>query len=314
MANKRTLDDILNDGAIIALILTGAFFIAAYSKQVGYCNYYNIPNSLILVNGNSIAEWFEEFGLFFLLIASGESFIARLLQPVFDSYPSEVWDEQSSNYFFFIFIVFFGVIQIALETGIVLICIWFGMALIPLCFFIVTHLKFKKGTLSIKSTAANTNINSDPSRYSIIKILLGKRLIPILGFSVLLIVFANATGKNSGEHQSLFYAINSRTDIIGIQIYGDYLIAKKIDDKTLSYTEVISLSNGVVLELVENEEFVEIVRAYNEAKNTNQDKKVELEKDEQQSSDSFEEKDMWPEEGEYEQTDSSFLVETNEGN
>lgn len=261
---KHSIDKIIGDGAIVALLLTGSVFLSVYSLHVGYCEYYNIPKSLIRINTNIIAEWFKSFGMFFLLFSLFEVFLAKMLFPLFKQYPTDVFSEQYQNYIWIIFCLFFLFIQVIFRTGLILCLAFASVLTIFVIVFIVTHRKYKSGSLQVTSNESSED--TDYSKLSVIKLLLGKKILPLLLLVFFLVSLSTEAGKEMGREQDLFYQINGRTDIVGIQIYDDYIVSKWISDESFSSTILIYLSEVTSVGMVENPEFKEIAESNNSKK------------------------------------------------
>lgn len=117
---------------------------------------------------------------------------------------------------------------------------------------------------------------------------MGKKLLPLLSLTFVLITFSNNAGKEIGREQLIYYQINGRTDLVGIQVYDDYVVLKRTTDAALSSTELIRLSEVDSLETIANPAFTEMVKTYNaktrvsiEKANEEEGESVSIEDDEQ---------------------------------
>lgn len=260
----HTIDKAISDSTIVALLLTGTAFLSTYFMQVGYCAYFNISKALIRITGNTIAEWFERIGILFLLFALFEVLIAKLFYSLFVKYPENVFVEQYYKYSFFVFCSLVLFIQVVFNTGLLLCLSFAGVLTIIILSFIITHIRYKKGVLTLKQIEKEES--NDDTKLSVIRILLGKKLLPMLFLTFILISFSNNAGKEIAREQHIFFQIDGRTDLVGIQVYNDYVVLKKTMDEKLSSTEIIGLSGVSSIEMIENPAFSEMVKSYNSKK------------------------------------------------
>ena len=90
----------------------------------------------------------------------------------------------------------------------------------------------------------------------IVERIFGARLLLTILFVLGLYSFTTGFGAFVARSQKTFYSIDDRSEIVGVLISNNQIIAKYLDDPTLSKTEVIDISSVRFVDKKENEPFL----------------------------------------------------------
>ncbi len=226
------------DSSTVLSLASGVAFLATLFVHICYCGYFNIPISLIRLSKSLIILWiiklfFLSFGLmmvFSLTLLLIESFICITIRV---NLLAHMLDFVKRKKFVFFIILLATLIQTISED--------------PLFHFI---------SIFIFTILVESIFNLGIKKKSLVMFILAMSLI------VTVSVCLSPYGVSMARNQDKFYKINGREDVIGVRQYGDCIIAKKIDDKTLAYTETIDISDGATIEIIESREFKESAASY----------------------------------------------------
>lgn len=271
--SKTWFEKNFGDISMLVILIPGLAFLMTYAYFDGYCSYFNIPSGLISIGAKDIASMvllvLIAIFCFFLFDFMLVQFFFRFF---FNCYPlnSKVSQDQFLRYSF---IILFLCIVIPMEIinpiPINLLIMFICAPTLLLVGFIISHILFiRKKKRNVKIQMIDQENEKEDKVFSgIIERIFGTRLVFTILFVIFLYVFTMNYGKYTARMQNTFYSFINRNDIVGILINDEnYLIAKYLDDKELSRTEVITISDGLCLELKANPEFVKLVTEYNELK------------------------------------------------
>lgn len=273
--SKTWFEKKFGDISMLVILIPGLAFLMTYAYLDGYCDYFNIPSGLISIGAKDIANMvflvLISIFCFFLLDFMLVQFFFRFF---FNCYPlnSKVGQDQFLRYSFFIlFLCMLIPMEIVNPIPMNLLIMFICAPTLLLVGFIISHILFirkKKRNVKIQMIDQE-NETEDKVFPGIIERIFGTRLVFTILFVIFLYIFTMNYGNYSARMQNLFYSFSNRNDIVGILINDEnYLIAKYLDDKELSKTEVITISDGLCLELKANSDFVKMVTEYNEVRKT----------------------------------------------
>ena len=222
---------------------------------MGYAKYYDIPFSVIQIDGRNVCYNFIKIMLIFICIYGIEAFLSNIFSPFFRKYKNKNLRTMQMINYFFIEITF-----LILVANVILFNIRniFNIVLfILLLLFVVSFLcnQIKQTRFEKRSDYEDLKRESDEIDYAmklrLIGNFLGKKTLFLLFITFILISISLTLGEKSAEKQTAFYKINDREDIVGVVIYGDRIIAKGFVSQKLG-NEIIFLdiSNGTKIEIL----------------------------------------------------------------
>ena len=222
---------------------------------MGYAKYYDIPFSVIQIDGRNVCYNFIKIMLIFICIYGIESILSNIFSPFFRKYKNKnLLTRQMINYFFIEIIslillanVIFCNIRNILNLVLIILLLLFVFS------FFYNHIKqtrFEK-----RSDYEDLKKESDEIDYAMnlrfIGNFLGKKTLFLLFITFILISISLTLGEKSAEKQTVFYKINDREDIVGVVIYGDRIIAKGfVSQKLKNKIIFLDISNETQIEIL----------------------------------------------------------------
>lgn len=244
MAEKeKFLDKFLLDSNFVIFLIPLYGFLFTFCAEVSYAKYFDIPMALIKIDGRNVCNDFIFVLLLFFFIYGVESLLSNFVGPMFKKYKEKnILTRQLWNYIFLEIILLVLIGNIFLFGFKNMITITFLILLILFLFaFLYNH--FNPNGFKSRTDYDDIKKESDEIDYSVnfklISNLLGRKTITILFFTFIIIAMSMSIGEYNAKNQQLFYQINNRYDIAGVTIYGDRLIAKKIESG--------KLQNGIII-------------------------------------------------------------------
>lgn len=252
---EKFLDKFFNDSTFIVFLIPLYAFLISYCIEMGYAKYYDIPFSVIQIDGRNVCNNFIKIMLIFICIYGIEAFLSNIFSPMFMKYKNKnLLTRQIINYFFIEIIVLTLLANVILYNirnilNLVLIIL---LLLFVFSFF---YNQIKRTRFEKRSDYEDLKKESDEIDYAMnlrfIGNFLGKKTLFLLFITFILISISLTLGEKSAEKQTAFYKINDREDIVGVVIYGDRIIAKSFVSQKLE-NEIIFLdiSNETKIEIL----------------------------------------------------------------
>ena len=241
---EKFLDKFFNDSTFIVFLILLYVFLITYCIEMGYAKYYDIPFSVIQIDGRNVCNNFIKIMLIFICIYGIEAFLSNIFSPLFMKYKNKNLQTRQIINYFFIEIIFLtllaNVILCIIEN------IYNLVLIILLLLFVFSFLynQIKRTRFEKRSDYEDLKKESDEIDYAMnlrfIGNFLGKKTLFLLFITFILISISLTLGEKSAEKQTAFYKINDREDIVGVVIYGDRIIAKGFESQKLE-NEIIFL-------------------------------------------------------------------------
>lgn len=252
---EKFLDKFFNDSTFIVFLIPLYAFLITYCIEMGYAKYYNIPFSVIQIDGRNVCNNFIKIMLIFICIYGIEAFLSNIFSPLFKKYRNKnLLTRQIINYFFIeiIFLTLLANVILCIIGNIYNLVLIILLLLFVFSFF---YNQIKRTRFEKRSDYEDLKKESDEIDYAMnlrfIGNFLGKKTLFLLFITFILISISLTLGEKSAEKQTSFYKINDREDIVGVVIYGDRIIAKGFVSQKLG-NEIIFLdiSNGTKIEIL----------------------------------------------------------------
>ena len=241
---EKFLDKFFNDSTFIVFLIPLYAFLISYCIEMGYAKYYDIPFSVIQIDGRNVCNNFIKIMLIFICIYGIEAFLSNIFSPLFMKYKNKnLRTRQIINYFFIEIIVLTLLANVILYN---IRNILNRVLIILLLLFVFSFFynQIKQTRFDKRSDYEDLKKESDEIDYAMnlrfIGNFLGKKTLFLLFITFILISISLALGEKSAKEQAVFYKINNREDIVGIVIYGDKIIAKGFESQKLE-NEIIFL-------------------------------------------------------------------------
>ena len=226
---KKFLDKFFNDSTFIVFLIPLYAFLITYCKEMGYAKYYDIPFSVIQIDGRNVCYNFIKIMLIFICIYVIEAFLSNIFSPFFRKYKNKnLRTMQMINYFFI------EIISLILLANVILCNIRniYNLVLIILLLLFVFSFFYnhiKQTRFEKRSDYEDLKKECDEIDYAmnlrLIGNFFGQKTLFLLFITFILISISLTMGEKSAEKQTVFYKINDREDIVGVVIYGDRIIA-----------------------------------------------------------------------------------------
>ena len=252
---EKFLDKFFNDSTFIVFLIPLYAFLISYCIEMGYAKYYDIPFSVIQIDGRNVCNNFIKIMLIFICIYGIEAFLSNIFSPLFMKYKNKnLRTRQIINYFFIEIIVLTLLANVILYN---IRNILNRVLIILLLLFVFSFFynQIKQTRFDKRSDYEDLKKESDEIDYAMnlrfIGNFLGKKTLFLLFITFILISISLTLGEKSAKEQAVFYKINNREDIVGIVIYGDKIIAKGFESQKLE-NEIIFLdiSNETKIEIL----------------------------------------------------------------
>lgn len=252
---EKFLDKFFTDSTFIVFLIPLYAFLITYCIEMGYAKYYDIPYSVIQIDGRNVCYNFIKIMLIFICIYGIEAFLSYIFSPFFRKYKNKNLRTMQMINYFFIEITFLILVAniILFNVRNILNIVLIILLLFFVAFFVYNQIKqirFEK-----RSDYEDLKRESDEIDYAMnlrfIGNFLGKKTLFLLFITFILISISLTMGEYSAKNQTNFYKINNREDIVGVVIYGDRIIAKGVVAQKLG-NEIIFLdiSNGTKIEIL----------------------------------------------------------------
>ncbi|MBO5731485.1 MAG: hypothetical protein J6R67_09825 [Treponema sp.] len=252
---EKFLDKFFKDSTFIVFLIPLYAFLITYCIEMGYAKYYDIPFSVIQIDGRNVCNNFIKIMLIFICIYGIEAFLSNIFSPFFRKYKNKnLRTMQMINYFFI------EIISLILLANVILCNIRniYNLVLIILLLLFVFDFFYnhiKQTRFEKRSDYEDLKRESDEIDYAmklrLIGNFLGKKTLFLLFITFILISISLTLGEKSAEIQTSFYKINDREDIVGVVIYGDRIIAKGVVSQ--------KLENEIIFLDITNETKIEIL-------------------------------------------------------
>ena len=251
----KFLDKFFNDSTFIVFLIPLYAFLISYCIEMGYAKYYDIPFSVIQIDGRNVCNNFIKIILIFICIYGIEAFLSNIFSPMFMKYRNKnLLTRQIINYFF-IEIFFLALLANVVLYNIKNILNLVLIILLILFVFVFFYNQIKQTRFEKRSDYEDLKKECDEIDYAmnlrLIGNFLGEKTLFLLFITFILISISLTLGEKSAEKQTAFYKINDREDIVGVVIYGDRIIAKSFVSQKLE-NEIIFLdiSNETKIEIL----------------------------------------------------------------
>lgn len=250
---EKFLDKFFNDSTFIVFLIPLYAFLITYCIEMGYAKYYDIPFSVIQIDGRNVCNNFIKIMLIFICIYGIEAFLSNIFSPLFKKYRNKnLLTRQIINYFF-IEINFLTLLANVILCNIRNIYNLVLIILLLLFVFSFFYNQIKRSRFEKRSDYEDLKKESDEIDYAMnlrfIGNFLGKKTLFLLFITFILISISLTLGEKSAEKQTAFYKINDREDIVGVVIYGDRIIAKGFVSQKLENKIIfLDISNETKIE------------------------------------------------------------------
>ena len=98
---EKFLDKFFKDSTFIVFLIPLYAFLITYCIEMGYAKYYDIPFSVIQIDGRNVCYNFIKIMLIFICIYGIESILSNIFSPLFKKYKNKnLLTRQMINYFF----------------------------------------------------------------------------------------------------------------------------------------------------------------------------------------------------------------------
>ena len=252
---EKFLDKFFTDSTFIVFLIPLYAFLITYCIEMGYAKYYDIPYSVIQIDGRNVCYNFIKIMLIFICIYGIEAFLSYIFSPFFRKYKNKNLRTMQMINYFFIEITFLILVAniILFNVRNILNIVLIILLLFFVAFFVYNQIKqirFEK-----RSDYEDLKRESDEIDYAMnlrfIGNFLGKKTLFLLFITFILISISLTMGEYSAKNQTNFYKINNREDIVGVVIYGDRIIAKGVVAQ--------KLENEIIFLDITNETKIEIL-------------------------------------------------------
>lgn len=252
---EKFLDKFFKDSTFIVFLIPLYAFLITYCIEMGYAKYYDIPFSVIQIDGRNVCYNFIKIMLIFICIYGIEAFLSNIFSPLFKKYKNKnLLTRQMINYFF-IEIIFLTLLANVIFCNIRNILNLVLIILLLLFVFSFFYNQIKRTRFEKRSDYEDLKKESDEIDYAMnlrfIGNFLGKKTLFLLFITFILISISLTLGEKSAEKQTVFYKINDREDIVGVVIYGDRIIAKGFVSQKLENKIIfLDISNETQIEIL----------------------------------------------------------------
>lgn len=252
---EKFLDKFFNDSTFIVFLIPLYAFLITYCIEMGYAKYYDIPFSVIQIDGRNVCYNFIKIMLIFICIYGIEAFLSNIFSPSFRKYKNMNLRTMQIKNYFFIEIIFLTLLANVILFNIKNILNLVLIILLLLFVFDFFYNHIKQTRFEKRSDYEDLKKECDEIDYAmnfrLIGNFLGEKTLFLLFITFILISISLTFGEKSAEQQTTFYKINDREDIVGVVIYGDRIIAKSFVSQKLG-NEIIFLdiSNGTKIEIL----------------------------------------------------------------
>ena len=252
---EKFLDKFFKDSTFIVFLIPLYAFLITYCIEMGYAEYYDIPFSVIQIDGRNVCYNFIKIMLIFICIYGIEAFLSNIFSPFFRKYKNKnLLTRQMINYFF-IEIIFLTLLANVIFCNIRNILNLVLIILLLLFVFSFFYNQIKRTRFEKRSDYEDLKKESDEIDYAMnlrfIGNFLGKKTLFLLFITFILISISLTLGEKSAEKQTVFYKINDREDIVGVVIYGDRIIAKGFVSQKLENKIIfLDISNETQIEIL----------------------------------------------------------------
>ena len=252
---EKFLDKFFKDSTFIVFLIPLYAFLITYCIEMGYAKYYDIPFSVIQIDGRNVCNNFIKIMLIFICIYGIEAFLSNIFSPFFRKYKNKnLLTRQMINYFF-IEIIFLTLLANVIFCNIRNILNLVLIILLLLFVFDFFYNHIKQTRFEKRSDYEDLKRESDEIDYAmklrLIGNFLGKKTLFLLFITFILISISLTMGEKSAEKQTVFYKINDREDIVGVVIYGDRIIAKGFVSQKLENKIIfLDISNETQIEIL----------------------------------------------------------------
>lgn len=252
---EKFLDKFFNDSTFIVFLIPLYAFLITYCIEMGYAKYYDIPFSVIQIDGRNVCNNFIKIILIFVCIYVIEAILLNIFSPMFKKYRNKnLLTGQMMNYFF-IEIIFLTLLANVILCNIKNIFNLVFIILLLLFVFSFIYNQIKQTRFEKRSDYEDLKKESDEIDYAmnlrLIGNFFGEKTLFLLFITFILISISLTLGEKSAEKQTCFYKINDREDIVGVVIYGDRIIAKGfISQKLENEIIFLDISNETKIEIL----------------------------------------------------------------
>lgn len=252
---EKFLDKFFKDSTFIVFLIPLYAFLITYCIEMGYAKYYDIPFSVIQIDGRNVCYNFIKIMLIFICIYGIEAFLSNIFSPFFRKYKNKNLRTRQMINYFFIEIIFLTLLANVIFCNIRNILNLVLIILLLLFVFSFFYNHIKQTRFEKRSDYEDLKKESDEIDYAMnlrfIGNFLGKKTLFLLFITFILISISLTLGEKSAEKQTVFYKINDREDIVGVVIYGDRIIAKGFVSQKLENKIIfLDISNETQIEIL----------------------------------------------------------------
>ena len=252
---EKFLDKFFNDSTFIVFFIPLYAFLITYCIEMGYAKYYDIPFSVIQIDGRNVCYNFIKIMLIFVCIYGIEMILSYIFPPFFKKYKNKNLRTMQMINYFFIEIIFLTLLANVILCNIknILNLVLIILLLLFVFDFFYNHIKqtrFEKRSYyeDLKKECHGIDYAMN---LRLIGNFLGEKTLFLLFITFILISISLTLGEYSAKNQTNFYKINNREDIVGVVIYGDRIIAKGFVSQ--------KLENEIIFLDITNETKIEIL-------------------------------------------------------
>lgn len=248
--NKISID------TVPILLLTPYIYFVTYLTEVGFCNYFAIPEALIAINSSNLSSIAAILCLIYIAIYLIDFSTVKVLSYVLKINRNRIP----------------GINKLAntsIPTGMIIIIIglfvvdksdrstlylFIAMAVILSVAAMVVVVKKKnieEGALSLQGASDSPTL---PENRSLIHSVFDRKVTVIIIVTILITLpLSTKGGAYNAKKQTTFYRINNRDDLLGIVIYGDKIICKPYASDALgAQTIIFTIRDSTKIEILKS--------------------------------------------------------------
>lgn len=258
---KNRLEKLLSDPAVIVVLIPAVSIMMAYVYKIGFFMYFKIPFSLVSVSAKDVSIMAAILLLsLIILLGFDVTLSAIILDPFFKKYGNDDVMTQDQYDLYSSFIAFLLMDCTLLFLGLywpLLIFFTLPLVIIPVQ-FLIRHFQYRPDVKAVDRHKKERRYYCE----SFIASLLGMKTVSILIIITLIMGITTAAGFRMASIKRSFYRVDDRTDIVGVELHDDYVIAKRLDDKTLEEIVIIRISDETTVKECPSEGFYSLVHEF----------------------------------------------------
>lgn len=259
---KNRLEKLLSDPAVIVVLIPAVSIMMAYVYKIGFFMYFKIPFSLVSVSAKDVSIMAAILLISLIVLLSFDvTLSAIILDPLFKKYEKDDVMTQDQYELYSSFIAFLIIDSALLFLGFywpLLVFFSLPLVIIPVQ-FLIRHFRYRPDVKAVDRHKKERRYYCE----SFIASILGAKTVSILIIITLIMIFTTAAGLRMASLKKSFLFVDDRVDIIGVELHDDYIIAKRVDDRTLKENAIIRITDEITVKECPSEEFYSLVHEVN---------------------------------------------------